>query len=170
MMLFLSGIIMAVSAGTLFIKGLKLEDTLELIHLFEPIGGKPAAILLILGISAAGISTVFPIILIAPWLIADFAGLPRNIQSPLFRVLGIGGILLALLTIAIDQRPPALMVFSQAFQAFILPAVVLPVFVLINRKDVMGQYTAGVKMNTGLLVTLLFGIMTASFAVAEFVF
>ena len=38
MMLFLSGIIMAVSAGTLHLSGLKLENTVEMIHLFEPIG------------------------------------------------------------------------------------------------------------------------------------
>src|SRR5690606_12980173 len=39
MMLFLSGVIMAVAAGTLHVMGLKLENTVEMILLFEPIGG-----------------------------------------------------------------------------------------------------------------------------------
>lgn len=81
MMLFLSATIMAVAAGTLHVMGLKLDNTVELIQLFEPLGGEAAAFILIIGISAAGISTIFPIVLIAPWLIADFTGRPRDIKS-----------------------------------------------------------------------------------------
>lgn len=42
--------------------------------LFEPIGGKIAAFILILGIVGSGISSIFTIILIAPWLISDYTG------------------------------------------------------------------------------------------------
>ena len=50
MMFFLSLVIMAVSAGTLHVMGLKLNTTVEMISLFEPIGGKAAAFILILGL------------------------------------------------------------------------------------------------------------------------
>ena len=63
-MLILSAAIMAVSAGTLHVMGLRLDNTVEMIHLFEPIGGRIAAFILILGIVGAGLSTVFPIALI----------------------------------------------------------------------------------------------------------
>lgn len=167
MMLFLSGVIMAVAAGTLHVMGLKLDNTVDLIHLFEPIGGKFAAFVLIIGISAAGISTVFPIILIAPWLIADYTGRPRDVQSPMFRILGFIGLMFAFVMVFLEQRPPAVMIFSQAFQAMILPAIVLPIIVLINRPQVMKKYVAGWKMNAGLFATLAFGLLTAYFAVAE---
>lgn len=167
MMLFLSGVIMAVAAGTLHVMGLKLDNTVDLIHLFEPIGGKLAAFVLIIGISAAGISTVFPIILIAPWLIADYTGRPRDVQSPMFRILGFIGLMFAFVMVFLEQRPPAVMIFSQAFQAMILPAIVLPIIVLINRPQVMKKYVAGWKMNAGLFATLAFGLLTAYFAVAE---
>jgi hypothetical protein len=81
MMLLLSGIIMAVAAGTLHIMGLKLNDTVDMIHLFEPLGGKLAALILIAGVSSAGISTIFPIVLIAPWLISDYRNTARDIHS-----------------------------------------------------------------------------------------
>jgi len=167
MMLILSGVIMAVAAGTLHVMGLKLTDTVEMVRLFEPIGGEFAAYILILGITGAGLSTVFPIVLIAPWLISDYTGLPRDIRSPLYRILGLGGILFAFGSQLLDQRPPALMVFSQAFQACILPAVVLPIFFLINSRVVMGKYRAGVKMNTGLLAVLIFSLVTTYLALAE---
>lgn len=169
MMLFLSAVIMAVSAGTLHVMGLKLDNTVDLIHLFEPIGGRIAAFILILGISAAGISTVFPIILIAPWLICDYTGRPRDVKSPLFRILGFSGIMFSFVMVFLEQRPPAVMIFSQAFQALILPAVVLPILILINRQKVMKLHVANTGMNIGLIATLLFGIITAYFAVAELI-
>jgi manganese transport protein len=168
LMFVLSVIIMAVSAGTLHVMGMKLDNTVEMITLFEPIGGKLAAFILILGIVGAGISTVFPIILIAPWLISDFRGKPRNIRSTMYRVLGFVGILFGFGMQFMETRPPLLMVFSQAFQAFILPAVAIPVFLLINDKLVMKRHAAGIKENIGLVAVILFSLITAYFAVADF--
>ncbi|MQY80002.1 MAG: hypothetical protein GH151_12545 [Bacteroidetes bacterium] len=167
MMFALSAIIMAVSAGTLHVMGLKLNDTVEMIQLFEPIGGKVAAFILITGISAAGISTIFPIVLIAPWLICDYTGRERNIRSPLFRILGLIGILFSFGMQFMNHRPPAMMIFSQAFQAAILPAVAIPVFILINNKNIMKEDAAGRKMNIGLIAVILFSLSTAYFAVAD---
>ena len=168
MMLFLSLVIMAVSAGTLHVMGMKLNNTVEMISLFEPIGGKVAAFILILGIVGAGISSIFPIILIAPWLISDYTGKPRNIHSPMYRILGLAGVLFGFGMQFINTTPPLLMVFSQAFQALILPAVAIPIFILINRRSLMNEYTAGRKMNIGLTMVVLFSLMTAYFAVADF--
>ena len=167
MMLFLSGIIMAVSAGTLHVMGLKLENTVEMISLFEPIGGKIAAFILILGVTGAGISTVFPIVLIAPWLVSDYTGRPRDIHSPLFRILGFIGILFSFGMLFMKQRPPALMVFSQAFQACILPAFAIPVVILINRPKMMQEHKATTKMNIGLIAVILFSFITTYFAITE---
>ncbi|MEZ4970035.1 MAG: Nramp family divalent metal transporter [Flavobacteriaceae bacterium] len=168
MMLFLSGIIMAVAAGTLHISGMKLDDTVEMISLFEPLGGKLAAFVLIIGITGAGLSTIFPIVLIAPWLLADFRGTPRNIHSKSSRVLILGAMVFAFGTVFLEERPPALMVFSQAFQACILPAVAIPMFVLINRKKLMGSNKAGIKLNLGLIAVILFALLTTWFAISEF--
>ena len=167
MMFAISAIIMAVSAGTLHVMGLKLNDTVEMIQLFEPIGGKVAAFILITGISAAGISTIFPIVLIAPWLICDYTGRERNIRSPLFRILGLIGILFSFGMQFMNHRPPAMMIFSQAFQAAILPAVAIPIFILINNKNIMKEDAAGRKMNIGLIAVILFSLCTAYFAVAD---
>jgi manganese transport protein len=167
MMLLLSGVIMAVAAGTLHVMGLKLDNTVEMIHLFEPIGGNLAAFILILGIVGAGLSTIFPIVLIAPWLIADYSGKPRNIHSTQSLILIFAGMLFAFGTVFLEQRPPALMVFSQAFQACILPAVAIPVFVLLNRKKLMNHHVASWKMNAGVIAVILFSFLTTYFAITE---
>lgn len=167
MMLFLSGVIMAVSAGTLHVMGLKLENTVEMIHLFQPLGGKIAAFILILGIAAAGLSTVFPIILIAPWLVSDYSGRARNIRSPLYRILGFAGILFCFGLQILKQRPPAMMIFSQAFQACILPAVAIPILFFLNNREMMGEHKANVKMNIGVAAVILFSLLTTYFAIIE---
>ena len=168
MMLFLSLVIMAVSAGTLHVMGLKMNNTVEMISLFEPLGGKIAAVILILGIVGAGISSIFPIILIAPWLISDYTGRERNIRSPMYRILGLIGVLFGFGMQFINTTPPLLMVFSQAFQALILPAVAIPIFILINRKPLMKEYTAGRMMNIGLIAVILYSLLTSYFAIADF--
>lgn len=167
MMLFLSGIIMAVSAGTLHLMGLKLENTIEMISLFEPLGGKLAALVLIVGITGAGLSTIFPIVLIAPWLVSDYTGKPRDIRSPMFRWLMFAGLIFAFGSVFLEQRPPALMIFSQAFQACILPAVALPIFILMNRKKLMNTYVAKWKMNLGVIAVILFSLLTTYYAIVE---
>jgi len=168
MMFFLSLVIMAVSAGTLHVMGMKLNNTVEMISLFEPLGGKIAAIILILGIVGAGISSIFPIILIAPWLISDYTGRERNIRSPMYRVLGLVGVLFGFGMQFISVTPPLLMVFSQAFQALILPAVAIPIFILINRKSLMKEYVAGAAMNFSLVVIIFYSLLTSYFAIAGF--
>jgi Mn2+/Fe2+ NRAMP family transporter len=167
MMLLLSTIIMAVAAGTLHIMGLKLNNTVEMIQLFEPLGGRIAAFILIIGVSSAGLSTIFPIVLIAPWLISDYRNTPRDIRSPLFRILGFIGLLFGFLMYFIEQTPPVMMIFSQAFQACILPAVAFPIFILINRIDLMNTHTANYKMNTGLIAVILFSLITSYFAIVD---
>lgn len=168
MMLLLSGVIMAVAAGTLHIAGLKLENTVEMIALFEPLGGKFAAFVLIIGITGAGLSTIFPIVLIAPWLISDYTGKARNIRSSQSRWLIFIAMLFAFGTVFLEERPPALMVFSQAFQACILPAVAIPIFILINKKTIMHEHRASKKLNWGMLAVILFSLITSWFAIAEF--
>ena len=160
---------MAVAAGTLHTMGLGLEDTVDMIHLFEPIGGKVAAFILIIGITGAGLSTIFPIVLIAPWLVSDYRGTPRNIHSTSSRMLILFAMVFAFGTVFLEERPPALMVFSQAFQACILPAVAIPVFILINNKELMKEHTAGRWLNVGLAAVILFSLMTSWLAISDFI-
>ena len=167
MLLFLSAIIMAVAAGTLHVMGLKLNTTIELVKLFEPLGSKVASIILILGILGAALATVFPIILITPWLICDYTQRPKNMKAPVFRIPALVSLIIGSSFLFIDRSPPFIMIFSQAFQALILPAVTLPILILINKKSLMGENIATPSMNFGIVCVLLFGLMTSYFAIAE---
>ena len=165
-MVFLSAMVMAVAAGTLFVRGMTMESTLEMIGLLEPIGGDLAAFLLIVGISGAGLSTVFPLVLIAPWLVADYAGWKRDLRSRASRLLIGVGLLFSFGSVLLEQTPPVLMVIAMALQAAILPAVAIPAFYLLNRKELMGErHMASRRWNAGLIAVILFSLVTTWFAV-----
>jgi len=58
------------------------------------------------------------------------------------------------------------MVLSQAFQAAILPAVAIPAFYLLNKRELMGrQYLPSRKWNFGLLAVIVFSLVTTYFAI-----
>ncbi|MEX0594229.1 MAG: divalent metal cation transporter [Balneolaceae bacterium] len=171
LMVFLSAIIMAVGAGTLHVMGLRLETTLEMIHLMEPIGGRTAAFILIIGVAGAGLSTMFPILLIAPWLLADYLGLERDMKSPLFRICIGVGLLVAFGSIFIDQAPPILLVIATALMAFILPAVAIPITYLLNKKELMREekYLPSRAWNYGLWAVIAFSLVTSWIALLGFI-
>jgi Mn2+/Fe2+ NRAMP family transporter len=113
------------------------------------------------------LSTIFPIALIAPWLIADFTGKPRNTQSMQSRILILVALLFGFGSVLMEQKPPALMIFSQAFQACILPAVAIPIFILLNRKSLMRDHVASLKENLWLGAVIAFSLFTTYYAIAE---
>lgn len=166
LMVVLSVVVMAVGAGTLHVMGLSMETTLEMISLLEPIGGDLAAVLLIIGICGAGLSTVIPLILIAPWLVSDFMGWKRDIRSPVYRVLILVGLVFGFGSVILEQTPPVLMVIAMALQAAILPAVALPAFYLMNKERVVGrQHLPSRSWNAWMVAVIIFAFVTTWFAI-----
>ncbi|MEA1996547.1 MAG: divalent metal cation transporter, partial [Gemmatimonadota bacterium] len=101
----------------------------------------------------------------APWLISDYCGMERNIRSPMYRVLGACGLLVCLTVPVFGGRPVWVMVASQAFQAMLLPVITVPIMILLNRKDIMGEKRISPWINAGLWATLVFAILTTYAAV-----
>jgi manganese transport protein len=165
MMLLLSAAVMACAAGTLFRMNYPVERAVDMVVTLEPLAGRFAISIFVLGIVGAGISTLFPIVLVAPWLISDYRGTPRNIRSPLFRILGALGLLVCLTVPVFGGRPVWIMVASQAFQALLLPVITIPIIVLLNREEIMGEKKAGFWLNAGLWATLIFALITSYSAV-----
>jgi manganese transport protein len=158
LMFFLSLAVMACAAGTLFPQGRPVENAIDMVTTLEPIAGRFAMTIFVFGIMCAGLSTVFPIVLIAPWLIRDFQGRQQNTRDPLFRVLaGIG--LLAALTIPIfGGRPVFLLIASQAFQALLLPLTTIVIIYLLRRDDLMKGHQVPAWVMWGCWATLLFSL------------
>ena len=161
-MLLLSAAVMACAAGAIYARGgAPVVAAVDMVRTIEPFAGKYAISILVIGIIGAGISTLFPISLIAPWLICDYRGTERNIKSPMFRFLGGLGLLIGLTVPIFKFRPVWVMIASQAFQATILPAITVAALILLNDKKIMGERKAGKWLNIGIGLTFIFSIFTS---------
>ena len=152
---------MAASAGTLHIAGTPLINAAQMIELLEPLAGQFAVSLFATGLVAAGVSSQFPNVLMLPWLICDYSGIPRDMTLMKFRLLVFGVSLLGLVVPIFNARPVLVMIVSQALNAVILPLTVVCILYLSNCKSLMGQYRLNILQNLILIAILLFSIFTA---------
>lgn len=157
---------MAAAAGTLYAAGINLTKASQMIELLEPLAGPMATGIFAFGIIAAGVSSQFPNVLMLPWLLCDYNNSEREMTLTKYRVMVLGISLLGLVVPIFDARPVFVMIVSQAFNAFILPATVLCIFYLGNRKDLMGIHKNNTTTNIILFLILLFAIFTSFIAIS----
>ncbi len=165
MMFVISGSIMAAAAGTLFGKGVGLENSTQMISLLEPLAGSFATTIFVLGIVAAGVSSQFPNVLMLPWLLCDFNDSERDMTLPRYRIIVLAISLLGLVVPIFEARPVFVMIVSQAFNAVILPVTVACILYLGNRRDLMGDHKNSAATNTVLTAILLFSLVTTSMGI-----
>jgi len=158
MMFLLSIAVMACAAGTLYPRGLEVNNAIDMVKLLEPLAGRFAISIFVAGIVSAGLSSLFPIILLAPWLFADFQHKPRNMRSTSSRLLVLFGVSLGLVVPVFGGRPVLVMIASQALCAIATPFVVIFMQILQNKKSLLGEYRAGIGLNIWLSVIFLFTV------------
>lgn len=155
----ISGSVMAVAAGALYHDGKKVTDVLDMVTALEPIAGKGALTVFFFGTLAAGLSSVFPCMLIAPLLIEDYRSGKLDTQSKQFRIITGIAALFALTIPVLGFNPVQGQILTQVFNVFVLPLVILGIILTINNKKLMGLHAAGYLLNLILGLALLFSII-----------
>ncbi len=158
LMFFISVSVMAVAATAFYPIGRHINKVVEMIDLLKPLLGEFAVSFFVLGIISAAMSSVIPIIMLAPLLISDYRNEKVKYKGKSFRI--ISGIVLALgfIVPAGGFRPVFAMIVSQAFQVFLLPAVVFLIMHLVNNKYLMKDNVAGKWLNFGLITSAVFSL------------
>ena len=154
-----SGSIMSVAHGALFHEQRPITDVLGMVDALEPIAGRLSLTLFFFGTLSAGLSSVFPCLLIAPLLIEDYRSGKLDTQSRQFRIItGIASVL-ALTIPVLGFNPIRGQLLTQVFNVFVLPLVVAGIIVVINNRKLMGAHAAGGLLNTVLGLAFLFSVM-----------
>ena len=161
LMFVVSGSVMAVAAGALFAHGRGLEKILDIAATLEPVAGRFAVSLFMVGVLAAGLSSVFPIMMVAPLLIGDWKDGRMETNTPLFRVICLVAALWGLVVPLLGSNPVTVTVAVQVSNVFVLPLAVAAIMFLVNRRSVMGEHRAGWLMNVLLSAALVFSAATA---------
>ena len=161
LMFVISGAIMAAAAGSLYAQGIGLSRASQMIGLLEPLAGPFAASIFAVGIIAAGVSSQFPNIIMLPWLLCDYNSSEREMTLTKYRVMVLAISLLGLVVPIFEARPLFVMIVSQAFNSVLLPATVACIFILGNKKSVMGEHKHSAVTNGILITIFLFSIVTS---------
>ena len=165
---FINAAIMACAAGTLNRHGMEIEAAIDMVRTLEPLAGGLAAGGFVIGILAAGLSSLFPNYLLGPWMAADFLGLPRNMGRAAFRAMVVIASLFGLVVPVLGGRPVQIMIASQAVSPVAMPLLALFVLILLNKKEVSGGRPPSLALNAGLGVTVLFSFYMCYIALAGF--
>ncbi len=151
--------IMASAAGALLAKGHVVERAMDMVRALEPAAGSMAVLLFLAGALSAGLSSLFPIIMVAPLLIADYRNGQMETRTPLFRILCAVACLIGLVVPVLGFNPVQAQIVSQIGGVFVLPLSIGAMIYLVNRRDLMGEYRAGIVLNAGLAAAFLFSVL-----------
>lgn len=152
----ISGSVMAVACGALYYSGQPVTKVLDMANTLEPVAGNFAVTIFFFGTLSAGLSSIFPCLLIAPLLVADYQSGELDTNSRQFRIITFIACLVALIVPIFGANPIEMQILSQVFNVFVLPIVVLCIIIMVNNKKVMKGYKTGRWVNIGLFAALFF--------------
>jgi manganese transport protein len=155
----ISGSIMAVASGALFHEGLQVTKVSDMGQTLEPVAGKFALSLFFFGTVSAGLSSIFPCMMITPLLIADYQSGELDMNSKQFRLITAGASIFAMLVPVFGVNPIQAQLLTQVFNVFVLPLVIIGIAYLINQKSLMAEHISTVWVNMGLGFALFFSLV-----------
>jgi manganese transport protein len=161
LMFIISASVMVTATGALFSEGKTIHRVLDMVYTLEPVAGKFAVAIFVLGTLSAGLSSIFPILMVAPLLIADYRNGELDTRSKQFKILTAVAALVGLTVPVLGANPISAQIATQVANVFVLPFVVGSVIYLINCRSAMGNHKAGVLLNLGLIGALLFSCFIA---------
>jgi manganese transport protein len=158
LMFVISMAVMASATGAMHAEGRVVEKVMDMVQALEPAAGNLAVALFFAGALSAGLSSLFPIMMVAPLLIADYRDGEMETDTPLFRILCAVACLVGLTVPILGFNPIQAQIVSQIGGVFVLPLSIGAMIYLVNRRDLMGRHRAGVVLNLGLATAFLFSL------------
>ncbi|RKN83446.1 NRAMP family divalent metal transporter [Ulvibacterium marinum] len=158
--------IMISAAGTLYVTDFKIENAIDMMNALVPVAGEFAMSLFAIGIIAAALSSIFPNLLLFPWLWSDYNETPRKLDKPMYRIMVVCIALAGMAIPIFGGKPIWILIASQALSPFVMPLITLFLIILLNRKNVMQQYKIGWAMNLALVCTFIFNCYMLTIALS----
>ena len=169
-MFIVSGTVMACATGAILNRGGEpITRVLDMVQTLEPLAGRFAVILFLVGTLSAGLSSIFPIAMVAPLLIADYRAGELQTRTPMFRILTAVACLIGLTVPILGANPIFAQILTQVSQVFVLPLVIGGIAVLVNRRSLMGEHRAGIVLNIGIATAFLFSLVISYKAILALV-
>ncbi len=159
LMFLVSLAVMASATGALYYRGQSVDQVMDMVKALQPAAGSFAMALFFAGALSAGLSSLFPIMMVAPLLIADYRNGAMETKTPMFRILCGLACLVGLIVPILGFNPIQAQIVSQIGGVFVLPVSIAAMAYLINRRDLMHEHKAGIWLNLGMGTAFLFSLL-----------
>jgi NRAMP (natural resistance-associated macrophage protein)-like metal ion transporter len=138
--------IIVACGATMFVQGIHINDAKDAAVSLAPLAGKYASALFAVGLANASLFAASILPLATAYCVCEAMGWESGVDhdfesAPQFMWLYTGLIVLGALVIMIPNAPLiAIMLISQVVNGALLPFVLIFMLVLINKKELMGEY------------------------------
>jgi len=160
-----SASIIACAAGTMYPRGIEVENAIDMVQTLRPLAGRFATSIFVMGIIAAALSSLFPNYCLGPWLVCDYLNVPRRMDRPSIRLAVLLIASLGFVVPVFGGKPVVIMIASQAVSPVVMPLLIVFLFILLNSRKVVGDYRNPFLLNAGLVVTFIFSLFMSYSAV-----
>lgn len=155
----IGGIISAailISAATL-IRGEEVSSVIQLARPLEPILGQAAPYAMSIGLFAAGLSSALASPTGAAATISSLLGWKGGMSSKKYKTVFACIIIVGIISSALGFEPLQVLLVAQALNGMILPIVAIVIFIIVNRRGLLGDYVNNWKWNVigGLVVAVI---------------
>ncbi|HAL10628.1 MAG TPA: manganese transporter [Staphylococcus sp.] len=157
----LGGLISAailITAGTL-IDGKEVTSLVELSEPLKPILGDLAPLFMSIGLFSAGLSSAIASPMGAAATISSCLRWEGGVKSKKYRLVFAIVILIGIITSSLGFEPLEVLLIAQALNGIILPLIAVLIFIILNKKNMMGKFANGIVLN----IIGLFVVITVSF-------
>jgi len=151
--------IMVACAATLFKAGIKIETAADAALALKPLAGKYCSLLFAFGLFNASLFAASVLPLSTAFYVCEGLGWEAGVnktfkEAPQFYSLYTALILIGAVVVLIPKFPLLfIMIFSQVINGILLPFILIFMLILINKRDLMGEYTNGRFWNFVVIVT-----------------
>lgn len=135
-----------ISAATL-IKGEEVSSVIQLAGPLEPVLGDAAPIVISVGLFAAGLSSAIASPTGAAATISSLLGWKGGTQSKKYKLVFVVIIIIGIITSALGFEPLQVLLIAQALNGMILPIIAILIFIIINKKNLMGRFVNTLWLN-----------------------
>ncbi|MDW8545896.1 Nramp family divalent metal transporter [Staphylococcus pseudoxylosus] len=160
-----------ISAATL-IQGKEVTSVIQLAGPLEPVLGDAAPIAISVGLFAAGLSSAIASPTGAAATISSLLGWQGGMKSKKYKAVFTIIIIIGIITSALGFEPLQVLLIAQALNGIILPIVAILIFIIINKKNLMGHFTNTIWLNIiggiVVLVVSFLGIYSLMDAISTF--
>lgn len=153
----LGGLISAailITAGTL-IEGREVKSLVELSEPLKPILGDFAPLFMSIGLFSAGLSSAIASPMGAAATISSCLRWKGGVKSKKYRLVFAIVIFIGIITSSLGFEPLEVLLIAQALNGIILPLIAVLIFIILNKKNMMGKFANGIVLNIiGVFVVL----------------